>query len=597
MPTRKIDSTKPFYRTVQFDRAAVDDTARQVRLSVSSDVPYQRFDFYGEPYFEVLDHSPAGIDTTRLADGISLLWNHDVSQPLGRSQSFENDGHKLSITAKFSRSAFAQEKWVDVVDQVLVNASLGYSVLDAEELDQKIDGIPVYRMKFSPLEASLVCVAADISVGIGRSATQPQHTRTMETKTTPQETTPTTRMTKSDHEIHADKIRELATYFATSRTNFARFLPFNVEVEAEKCIAQHMTNSEFQKHVTEAMNMSSGDDQILTHGDDPSTPSHGRSIGEQIVQRRDFQVFAKSSDRNKRVHIELPQQGVRTLTTASAGLTGIDKLPYVIGLGAQALLVADLVGQGVTEAPTVRFLRENTLTLAATAVAEGQTKPTSDLDLQEVDAAVRKLAITAKLSSEMIDDFPQTATFLNSRLGYEVGAELDNQILNGSGIAPNLLGIRSTGGILTQAVGADTPLDAIFKAMSAIRSIGFYQPDGIVISPNTWAKLRLLKDNNAQYFAGGPFYVPYGGGGQLMELQVEKLWGLPVAITVKIPDGVALVGNFRQCAFLFYRHGLSIGMGYSDDDFQRNLVSVRCEIRAALAVMRPSCFCEVTGLP
>src|SRR5438876_5030072 len=98
---RKIDTAQPFYRTIQFDRSAVNDTARTVTLSISSDVPYLRRDFFGNDYWEVLDHSPGGIKTDRLAAGTALLFNHDTSQHLGRNQSFVNDGHKLTVTSKF----------------------------------------------------------------------------------------------------------------------------------------------------------------------------------------------------------------------------------------------------------------------------------------------------------------------------------------------------------------------------------------------------------------------------------------------------------------------------------------------------------------
>jgi hypothetical protein len=50
--------------------------------------------------------------------------------------------------------------------------------------------------------------------------------------------------------------------------------------------------------------------------------------------------------------------------------------------------------------------------------------------------------------------------------------------------------------------------------------------------------------------------------------------------------------------FIGRRTGLLIeGTNCNEDDFVRNLMTIRAELRAALAVYHGSAFCEVTGLP
>ena len=67
--------------------------------------------------------------------------------------------------------------------------------------------------------------------------------------------------------------------------------------------------------------------------------------------------------------------------------------------------------------------------------------------------------------------------------------------------------------------------------------------------------------------------------------------------TLAIP-GTALVGAFSAAAQLFRRTGLLVEItNANEDDFVRNLLSIRAELRAALAVYHGSAFCEVTGLP
>jgi hypothetical protein len=40
----------------------------------------------------------------------------------------------------------------------------------------------------------------------------------------------------------------------------------------------------------------------------------------------------------------------------------------------------------------------------------------------------------------------------------------------------------------------------------------FVDPSAIVMHPTDWQAIRLLKDANNQYFAGGPFTAAYGNG-------------------------------------------------------------------------------------
>ena len=62
-------------------------------------------------------------------------------------------------------------------------------------------------------------------------------------------------------------------------------------------------------------------------------------------------------------------------------------------------------------------------------------------------------------------------------------------------------------------------------------------------------------------------------------------------------QNTALVGAFRLGAQLFIRsEGAVEATNSNEDDFKRNLIALRDEERAALAVYRPLAFCTVTGV-
>lgn len=139
-------------------------------MSISSDVPYKRYDWWDdEEYWEVLDHSPEAMDTERLKSGLPILFNHDRDQHLARATSFDCNGQKCSVgDLIWSESDFAQTKKKDAESGALPTTSIGYTLQDEGVCVGAKDDLPIYKFKFKIFEASLVTVPADISVGVGR---------------------------------------------------------------------------------------------------------------------------------------------------------------------------------------------------------------------------------------------------------------------------------------------------------------------------------------------------------------------------------------------------------------------------------------------
>jgi HK97 family phage major capsid protein len=286
--------------------------------------------------------------------------------------------------------------------------------------------------------------------------------------------------------------------------------------------------------------------------------------------------------------IEVPGLNFQAATfdTAGATLTVYERPPGIVLVGTRMLRVANLLATGQTTANTIRFVQEDTFTNAATTVAEGATKPEASWDTSEVDSAVRKIAVTSKVTDELFADFPMIRDYIDNRMRYMVGLTEDDQLLNGNGTPPNLRGILNTSGIQTQALGADTRPDAVYKAMVKVRFTGFFEPDGAVFNPTDWQNIRLLRDANGQYIWGAP-----------SDAGVERIWGLPVVQTPTIAAGTALVGAFQLGAQVWYREGLRVeSTNSNEDDFKKNLIAIRAEQREALTVYRPKAFATVTGL-
>lgn len=372
---------------------------------------------------------------------------------------------------------------------------------------------------------------------------------------------------------------------------------------AKKAMDEGMTTEGFRGEVLNLVGaaFNARTSASIANGDEGQTKTGNAghsSVGESFVRSAGYKDAIKSGKlRGVKVDLDGPTQfGRATFSATTDSLTSIQKLPGVPGfLDQQPLRVADLFAQGTTGALTVRYIQEDSYTQAATAVAEAGAKPEATLNTSEVDATVRKIAVYLKVTDEMFADHEQMRSFVDGRLAYMVQSLEDNHLINGTGASNQITGILSVSGINTQVVGSlPRPHDDIYHAINKVRSLGFIEPDAIIMHPNDERDFRLTTDSNGQYYGGGPFSGLYGQGGFT---NVSNMWGLRTVTTTAISEGTALVGAFKLGAQIFRRQGLTLETTNSDqDDFINNLVTVRAELRLTLATYKPLAFCSVTSI-
>lgn len=337
---------------------------------------------------------------------------------------------------------------------------------------------------------------------------------------------------------------------------------------------------------------------------EPFTGAKSNSLGALFVANEGYETIVKAGRIGPGMRVSVEAKGFlnargqkATFDSSDTGLStstnyqGNGGMPVM--LEQQRLTVADLFASGQTTLNSVPYIKETSYTNAADTVAEEGLKPEATFATEAATAPVKKIAVTGKVTDEMFADFPMMRDYVNNRLRFMVAEREEAQLLLGDGVGANLTGVLSTSGIQTQAKAADTVPDAIHKAITKVRSVGFFEPDALVIHPNDWQDLRLLKDDNNQYYGGGPFTGPYGNG----PIAGPTLWGLRVVVTTAITEGTALVGAFQLGGQVFYREGITIDATNSnEDDFIYNRITIRVEERAALAIYRPLAFCKVTGI-
>jgi HK97 family phage major capsid protein len=288
----------------------------------------------------------------------------------------------------------------------------------------------------------------------------------------------------------------------------------------------------------------------------------------------------------------LAQQGIdfKAVTTGGSIVPAtFDSL--IRTLPQRQLRLRNLVRVDRADADLVSFLQQTVFTNAAAPVAAGALKPTSTMTVQRVDQAVVTLAhMSEPVDRSLLMDADQLAEFIDQQLILGVLLAEENQIVNGSGAGGNLRGILNTSGVLSQARATDPAIDAIIKAMTAIRS-QFFEPSAVLLHPTDWQNLRLAKNANGDYYFGSP--------GITAEPAID---GVPIAISPVLAAGTALVGDFEQ-ATLWLREDARVtfaesgGLGAAGAEiYSRNQIVFRGEERVAFGVVRPPAFCQVTGL-
>lgn len=327
-----------------------------------------------------------------------------------------------------------------------------------------------------------------------------------------------------------------------------------------------------------------------------------KTIGEAFIESVLYKsTVGKSRPRGLNVAVDvpiMPSQLKATFDTTSTGLqTYIDYRVGPIMVEQQRLTVRDLLSVGQTNLSSVPYIQETSYTNAATTVAEEGQKPEATFLLQDEFAPVKKIAVIAKVTDEMWNDFPTLRDYINSRLRFMVQEREEAQLLSGAGTGSEITGIL-TASIQSQSLAGATPAvnhaNAFHNAITKIRATGKFEPDGMVVHPDDWQQMRLATDDNNQYFGGGPFTGAYGNG---VFANAPRYWGLPVVVTTAITSGTGLVGAFKLGAQIWDREGITVDSTNSDeDDFQYNRMAIRVEERLALAIYRLLAFCKVTGI-
>ena len=262
--------------------------------------------------------------------------------------------------------------------------------------------------------------------------------------------------------------------------------------------------------------------------------------------------------------------------TAGASITYVK--PGIIELAKRKLHVRELLqGGGMGAKSTFDFVKEVAGTGSIANAQEGAVKSQFGVKFSESSVYAEWIAGFMKISRNMLDDIEGVTTFLQSRLPELLLRQEDTQILNGSGIRPNLLGLQSSGNYTAGAAAVTNRAETLVNAISQLESLD-REANGILISPQDWYTLWLYKASTS-----GEYTLPVN--------LVEKINGKLYIAGVEVFRSTAqtfsdyLVGDWTMGANFITREPARVEFFFEDGtNAQSNQVTVRIEERVALPV-------------
>lgn len=313
-----------------------------------------------------------------------------------------------------------------------------------------------------------------------------------------------------------------------------------------------------------------------------------QDLAEQLSLKKSEIDSIKDGDSKK---IVLSVKAAATLTTGNVTAVGTGGLSMLLNqfeggispLPRSAPFFADLFASAPTSGNTISYAEMKNPDGGAGMTGEGSAKTQADFDLVEAKTNVRKITSYIKTSKEALDDIPALAGEINNELVTLIKLKKDSEVLSGAGTGNTLSGVLTnatafTGGALALSVVTPNNYDVLVAGITQIATAEVVsgQPAGfmanvIVMNPSDVALMKLTKDANKNYI----FPVTLPSSTSVMEV--------PVISNARMTAGDFLImdtskGNLR------IKEDITLSVGYENDDFTKNLVTILAEMRLAFYI-------------
>lgn len=341
--------------------------------------------------------------------------------------------------------------------------------------------------------------------------------------------------------------------------------------ELDNYKALEVKNSEMEKAIAK---MEGRLEAMAEKAVDAPLKKKARSLNEALVNAyvENVDKVKDAIEKGSRINLD-----VKTDTTITGDYTGNVALstlePGVNRIARPIRRMREISNVGSTTSKFVTYIQQ-TQQVAPGAeeslwTAEAGAKFNGEVKYEEVSEEVKKVAAYIKVSKEMLADLSFVRSEINTELMEAIEQNIDDALLNGAG-GTSLNGLLSVApafaaGSFAASVPSANIWDVIRIAKAQIEAANFV-PTHVVLNPADVAALELTKTSTGEYS-----YPAFWDANM-------RVAGLIVVSSNNITAGTMVIGDFTKLNIKF-REDMNMSVGYENDDFTRNMVTILCEAR------------------
>jgi len=242
-----------------------------------------------------------------------------------------------------------------------------------------------------------------------------------------------------------------------------------------------------------------------------------------------------------------------------------------------------------TNSNLVEWVEQQNIEGGADMTGEGLAKTQQDWEYVVSNSSVKKITSYVKITEEMLNDIDGMMGEINGNLLYQVDLKEESQLITGAGTGNNLNGIEkyaqaldNVGLISTFDYGTANNWDVIAAAITQIRveGKGELRANRVYLNPiDLFLTIHNTKDTTKDYINPVTVVPNVTPGG----LPSVFIWGVPVVESDSITAGEFLVADMTRYNIRDL-DGFQVSVGLENDDFTKNLVTIRGEKRLATYV-------------
>ena len=293
---------------------------------------------------------------------------------------------------------------------------------------------------------------------------------------------------------------------------------------------------------------------------------------ETLLKEKQDELKAMKEKSGASVQITLKAAGTMALSTNTIGqIPQAEREAGITRIVKRNPFILELVNVGTIMSNVWEWVEQKNADGGADMTAEGAKKSQADFDLVVASANVKKVTAYIKVTKEMLDDVALMRSEIDQELRELINLKIDDQLLNGTGATVNLSGINQTAtawaaGAFALTIPTPNVFDVIRTAINQVR-VNLFEPNYIVMHPTDVAKMDLAKASDGHYVL--PPFISNDG---------TTVSGIRVVSNTGVTVNNFLVGDFTKYGVRF-KEGLTINVGYENDDFTKNLVTILAEAR------------------